>query len=78
MKTAISIPDPLFAEAERFAHDNGMSRSELFTRAVQSYMAAHRYQGVTAALDTLYVQAQAELDPRIAQAQARAIGKEDW
>jgi hypothetical protein len=55
-----------------------MSRSELFTRAVQSYMAAHRYQGVTAALDTLYVQGQAELDPRIAQAQARAIGKEDW
>jgi hypothetical protein len=35
MKTAISIPDPLFAAAEQFAHDNGLSRSELFARAVQ-------------------------------------------
>jgi hypothetical protein len=33
MKTAISIPDPVFEAAEMFARRTGMSRSQLFTAA---------------------------------------------
>lgn len=32
MKTAISIPDPIFEAAEGFARRLGMSRSELYAR----------------------------------------------
>ncbi|MEK6716162.1 MAG: ribbon-helix-helix protein, CopG family, partial [candidate division NC10 bacterium] len=34
MKTAISIPDPLFRECEKLARDLGISRSQLFSRAL--------------------------------------------
>ncbi|MEM6753148.1 MAG: ChpI protein, partial [Cyanobacteria bacterium P01_C01_bin.38] len=33
MKTAISIPDPLFEAAEQFAKRLGLSRSELYAMA---------------------------------------------
>lgn len=38
MKTAISIPDQVFAQAEQIARRNGISRSELFTKAVLHYI----------------------------------------
>lgn len=31
MKTAISVPDPIFAEVEALAQQLGMSQSELYT-----------------------------------------------
>ena len=38
MKTAISVPDETFEQAERQAAALGMSRSEFFSRAVQRYL----------------------------------------
>ena len=38
MKTAISIPDDLFAEAEGLAERLGMSRSEMFARALRAFL----------------------------------------
>ncbi len=38
MKTAISIPDDTFERATRRARELGLSRSELFARAVGSYL----------------------------------------
>ncbi|HEV2086834.1 MAG TPA: hypothetical protein VGR21_00850 [Cryptosporangiaceae bacterium] len=38
MKTAISVPNETFEQAERRAVSLGMSRSEFFTRAVQCYL----------------------------------------
>jgi metal-responsive CopG/Arc/MetJ family transcriptional regulator len=38
VKTAISIPDETFAQAEERAAALGMSRSEFFTRAVRRYL----------------------------------------
>jgi metal-responsive CopG/Arc/MetJ family transcriptional regulator len=38
VKTAISIPDDTFAQAESRAAALGMSRSEFFTRAAQHYL----------------------------------------
>ncbi len=38
MKTAISIPDETFTQAERRASSLGISRSEFFTRAAQRYL----------------------------------------
>ena len=38
MKTAISLPDDIFERASRRANDLGMSRSEFFARAADSYL----------------------------------------
>lgn len=78
MKTAISIPDALFREAELYAQTNGLSRSELYARAVQVYLDFHRHQGVTAALDEVYAEDANPLDPTVARAQAHAVEKESW
>jgi metal-responsive CopG/Arc/MetJ family transcriptional regulator len=78
MKTAISLPDPLFEAAEQFAQENGLSRSELFARAVQLYLQTYRYQGITDALNQIYAEEPSTLDPALAAAQTRALPKEDW
>jgi hypothetical protein len=39
MKTAISIPDDLFEEVERFSRRLKVSRSRLFTEAAREYLA---------------------------------------
>ena len=54
MKTAISMPNPLFEAAEREAHRLGVSRSELFQRAVQAFLQGHREDGITEALNQVY------------------------
>jgi metal-responsive CopG/Arc/MetJ family transcriptional regulator len=38
MKTAISIPDELFKEVERFAQKHNYSRSEVFVIAVKAFL----------------------------------------
>lgn len=78
MKTAISIPDPLFQAAEEFADERGLSRSELYSRALQFYLRMHRYQGVTEALDQIYADEDTTLDRGLTAAQSRALPQEDW
>jgi metal-responsive CopG/Arc/MetJ family transcriptional regulator len=53
MKTAISIPDDVFQEAERLAAVLKQSRSQLYSRAVREYVARHSADSVTAALDAV-------------------------
>ncbi len=51
MKTAISLPDALFAEADRLARRLAKSRSQLYREAVEEYIARHDPEEVTRALD---------------------------
>jgi metal-responsive CopG/Arc/MetJ family transcriptional regulator len=78
MKTAISIPDKLFDEAEHFARNNQLSRSELYAQALATYLEAHRREHITEALNRIYEKEDSRLDPALAVAQWRAIGIEDW
>ena len=51
MKTAISVPDDTFDQAERRAAALGMSRSEFFTRAARRYMEELDAHSLTARID---------------------------
>ncbi len=53
MKTAISIPDDLFEEADRLARRLDKSRSELYSHAVREYVAKYSPDHVTETLDAL-------------------------
>ena len=80
MKTAISLPDSLFEAAERLARRMEISRSQLFQRAVQAFLREHRDEGVTEALNQVYVRGseEARLDPVLEQLQLTSIPKEEW
>ena len=51
MKTAISIPDNIFADAEKLARALKKSRSLLYSHALKEYLARHAADQVTEALD---------------------------
>ena len=78
MKTAISIPDDIFQSAEQLARRLGMSRSELYVQALKSYLQEHREEGVTDALNTIYGDVQAYLDPVLQSVQTRSLPQDDW
>ncbi|MFT4165953.1 MAG: ribbon-helix-helix domain-containing protein [Microlunatus sp.] len=53
MKTAVSIPDDVFGDADRMADRLGWSRSELYTRALRAFLQSQGDDPVTATLDEL-------------------------
>jgi len=80
MKTAISIPDPIFRRAEAAAKRLGLSRSELFTRAAIEFLKAHPPEDITASYDRAF--AAPDSDRKLAQQQRRAaratLKKVEW
>jgi metal-responsive CopG/Arc/MetJ family transcriptional regulator len=54
MKTTISIPDTIFEVAEKLARRLGISRSQLFSDAVEAFVKKSRYSGITEQLDAVY------------------------
>jgi hypothetical protein len=80
MKTAISIPDPVFEAAEKLAARTGMSRSELYATAVAEYMARHRAAGVRERLDAVYETEgeAARLEAVLAIVQSESVPRDGW
>jgi metal-responsive CopG/Arc/MetJ family transcriptional regulator len=78
MKTAISIPDAIFKEAEKFAHRTGISRSQLFTNAVKEYLKEHQNQTVTKKLDEIYSEESSRLDSGDQKLQFASIPEDKW
>ncbi|HEU4588736.1 MAG TPA: hypothetical protein VFS11_08820 [Gemmatimonadales bacterium] len=78
MKTAISIPDEVFASADALAERLGVSRSELYATAVAEFVAKHQDRDVTARLDALYATQPSRLEPRARRAQARSVRAAEW
>lgn len=78
MKTAISIPDELFREADAYAKRHGASRSKLYSDAVAEYLEKRRREDITARLNEVLAETPNDLDPVIARMQAASIGPSDW
>ena len=78
MKTAISIPDTIFEQAEELAQKQGLSRSELYTKAICLYLKANSATVITAKLNQVYSQQDSSLDKVIAELQSNSLGAEEW
>ena len=78
MKTAISLPDQLFASANALAERLGISRSQLFATAVAEFLAKHHSRKVTSRLDQVYGTESAGLESRLRRAQTKSVGSESW
>ena len=79
MKTAISIRDDVFEAAERTAQALGLSRSQLYTRAVSEFVARQRARDVTARLDAVYGgdETTSRLHPTLTALQSLSLPPED-
>ena len=80
MKTAISIPDRVFHAADELAKRMGLSRSELYVRAISALLDRHRDDLITARLNETYAEGRPDssLDPGLATVQSKAVGDERW
>lgn len=54
MKTAISIPDNLFRDAEVTAKQLGLARSQLYVKAIKEFIEHHNKDYITEKLNSLY------------------------
>lgn len=78
MKTAISLPDAVFREAERLARRLNKSRSELYREAVAEYVARHDPDAVTAAMDRVAEQLDTRTDAFSRTAARAALERSEW
>jgi metal-responsive CopG/Arc/MetJ family transcriptional regulator len=78
MKTAVSIPDALFEEADELARREGVSRSHLYATALARYLEAKRRAGVRENLTRVYSRESSALDPVLERLQALSLPREEW
>ncbi len=78
MKTAVSLPDDVFYDAERLAERRKTSRSRMYAEAIREYIARHDPEAVTAAYDRLVDELGQPADPALAAAAVRTLSHSEW
>jgi len=78
MKTAVSLPDNVFREAETHARRIKKSRSQLYSEALSEYLARHSPDAVTEAMNRVVDQLGEGVDPFVSEASRRALERVEW
>lgn len=78
MKVAVSIPDDVFNEADVLAREQKTSRSRLYSRALQEFLARHAPDHVTAAMNRVCDEVEGEPDRFVERAAARVLESSEW
>ena|ERR1044071_97278 len=78
MKTAVSIPDDVFEDAERLATELQTSRSQLYSRALQEFVARHAPDRLTEAMDRVVDAVGGEVDEFSQRASRRVLEQIEW
>ena len=78
MKTAVSIPDDVFENVDRFARRARRSRSEVFSAALREYMARHAPDEITDAINRVVDGIPDQGDDFVPTAARRILEKTEW
>jgi len=78
MKSDISVPNPVFHAAENLAKKMGVSLSELYTAALNAYVAEHQKENITETLDRVYSNEPSNLEPELVKMQVLSLENEQW
>lgn len=78
MKTAISIPDPIFRSAERLASRMRKSRSQLYSEAVEEYVARHDPNTMTERINAVCDEIDTRPDPFLTEAARQILAGTEW
>jgi predicted transcriptional regulator len=78
MKTAVSVPDDLFRQAEITARRLRVSRSELYAKALAEFLKRQHGNAITERLNDVYSRHPAKVDSGLHRAQLKTLEKEAW
>ena len=78
MKTAVSIEDEVFFEAESAAKEMGLSRSKLYSNAVLEFIRNHRPGSITDKYNKIYSENEIQMEDDIAKANYELFSTEEW
>jgi len=78
MKTAISIKDNVFQEAEKFAKKAKISRSQLYSDALEEYLAKRNEADLIARINAVCEEVDTSLDPHWKKMQSRVLSEDKW
>lgn len=78
MKTAISVPDEIFEEAERLAARLEKSRSQLYSEALAEYLSRHDADTVTRRLDEVWGSLSEPRDRFVSATTRRVLERVEW
>jgi metal-responsive CopG/Arc/MetJ family transcriptional regulator len=78
MKTAVSIPDDVFAEGERIARRLGTSRSRLYANALTVFVARYDESRTTAAMNDVLDKVGGTSDDFTRGAARRVLRRVEW
>lgn len=78
MKTAISLPDALFRDAERLAARLRKSRTEIYRSALEEYVARHDPDPVRETLDRVLAELGDGDDDLVRAAAERVLKRTEW
>lgn len=78
MKTAVSIPDPVFRAGEQLAKRLKLSRSRIYALALAEYVERHGDDDVTRRLNASLAAAPSEADDFLREAARRTAKRNEW
>lgn len=78
MKVAVSIPDPIFAEAEALAKRRRLPRSKIYARALSEYVAKHSESTLTDTMNAALDSIGERPDPFVQEAGRRILKSVEW
>jgi antitoxin MazE6 len=79
MKTAVSLPDRVYRDAERHAKRTRKSRSQLYAEALAEYLARHAPDAVTEDMNAVIDQlGDAGGDPFVSGVSRRVLAGMEW
>lgn len=78
MKTAVSVPDDVYAQAEELMRRTGRTRSEIYSTALRDYLADHQPVPVTAAMDQALEEIDPEPDPFLDASARATLANAEW
>ncbi len=78
MKTAISLPDLIFREAERFARRFRKSRSQLYVDALTEYLERHAPDSITESMNKVLEKLSDDETQFSKTASASMLREEQW
>ncbi len=78
MRISISLPDKLFQQADRLARRLDVTRSELYRRALEDYLARQFADRMTRAVNDLAEKLDTQPDAFISRAALRVTDRLEW
>ena len=78
MKTAISIDDALFQQAENLRKTLGVTRSRLFAEGITLILEKQKNEALTQAFNNVYSVEDSTIDTALEVAQIEILEQEQW